>query len=394
MPEPGTNEYARQLIRYAASIAEVLTRLRELASQGAGAEHEPVREAAGALAVGVCERWSGVCAAPPGPRPSRLSPGVALYKQAYDAYQALCELTCGYPDDVLHGILEPDDVVARWPECAAKLLEPGLLFAPGEGERLAAEAAVELANVQPKPLPTVYRAPGAPEDRWSETAAERQRERLAAYREGDPFARRPGRPWNVSDVLLVVPGEAPDRFVTKLGGLPYRPASAPWPRTPAGDPMVFFGQVCFADSLDLVGPLPGDVLLIFTHGEHDHTSGGDLHYEWYPLGLDELVPADQVPATPWRVFPVYTKLSRQERDAGADERPEWVEWAKIGGSGYWIQYEPRAPGRFLAAFDSVAWCGDPDPNDPRERHLDFFDGGLLNIGLRPDGSVVEVFQCY
>ena len=80
------------------------------------------------------------------------------------------------------------------------------------------------------------------------------------------------------------------------------------PRLPAGEPMVFFVQLCFADSRDLVGELPGDVLLIFTSDEHGHTTDG-LHYEWYPLGIEGLVTVDDIPDTPWRAAPCQASTS-------------------------------------------------------------------------------------
>jgi hypothetical protein len=242
-------------------------------------------------------------------------------------------------------------------------------------------------------LQTTYRSPGVPGDRWSAEAAERQRARLAAYREGDPFQRqrKPGR-WNVSDVMLVHEGEPADRFVTKLGGLPYRPASVAWPRC-HGEPMVFFGQVCFADSCDLFDPLPGDVLLLFTHDEHDHTCG-NIHYEWYPLGIEGLVNSTDIPETPWLAAPYYMHLMRCEEPEDSEEYPDWKEEPKIGGSPCFRQDYPDNFGTYLAAFGSLYRYPEPDTSDPRVRQLDFFDNGILNLCLMRDGQVSEEFSCY
>jgi hypothetical protein len=158
--------------------------------------------------------------------------------------------------------------------------------------------------------------------------------------------------------------------------------------------MVFFGQVCFADSRDLVGPLPGDVLLIFTQDEHDHTSGEDLHYEWYPLGIEGLVTEADVPETPWRAAPYSMRLSRCERDEQSDDWPEWTSGPKIGGMPHWIQGEPRNPGEFLACFGSLYRYGKPNDPDPRVRRLDFFDAGLLNLCLLPDEHVCGYFHSH
>jgi hypothetical protein len=231
-----------------------------------------------------------------------------------------------------------------------------------------------------------------PEDRWSADAARQQLARLATYRQGEPFEQQPqpGRSY-VSDVMLIGIGEPRIRYVTKLGGLPYRPASVPWPRTGAGEPLVFFGQVCFAESRDLFEKLPGDVLLIFTKDEHDHTCG-NLHYEWYPLGFEGLVAAEDIPETPWRVAPYFTLLSRREEDESADRWPDWLEEPRIGGRAYSLQDEPEREGTFLACFASLSDYEGPD-GDPRLQ-LDFHDGGLLNLFLASDGQVFDDFSCY
>jgi hypothetical protein len=64
-------------------------------------------------------------------------------------------------------------------------------------------------------------------------------------------------------------GESPRRETTHVGGLPYRPAIAPWPKDAAGDALTFVAQFSFCVSKDLRNPLPGDVLLIFGPNEND-----------------------------------------------------------------------------------------------------------------------------
>lgn len=95
------------------------------------------------------------------------------------------------------------------------------------------------------------------------------------------------------DIFVMADGEPPERHMTKIGGLPYRPAGAKWPvRRYSGDPMVFFGQFNFADSTDITGELPGDVLLIFG----DNAYGPEtLHFEWQPFGLGSLIEKDEIP---------------------------------------------------------------------------------------------------
>lgn len=50
-----------------------------------------------------------------------------------------------------------------------------------------------------------------------------------------------------TDVFVFSLGEPARREVTKVGGLPYRPAADPWPTHPSGRSMTFIGQLCFAD---------------------------------------------------------------------------------------------------------------------------------------------------
>jgi hypothetical protein len=106
-----------------------------------------------------------------------------------------------------------------------------------------------------------------------------------------PFEERP------VDVLVWGIGEPERRDVTKTGGIPYRPASMPWPREVDGRPIDFLAQIRFTESVDHVHPTPSDVLLIFSNinapGAGECTY--DFYFEWHPLGLRDLVQAHQVP---------------------------------------------------------------------------------------------------
>ncbi len=74
-----------------------------------------------------------------------------------------------------------------------------------------------------------------------------------------------------TDQIFFTTGEPAERSVTEVAGLPYRAAGLPRPRTDDGRPMTLLAQFCFAESRDLVGKLPGDVLLIFGE-DHQATS--------------------------------------------------------------------------------------------------------------------------
>lgn len=95
-----------------------------------------------------------------------------------------------------------------------------------------------------------------------------------------------GKPVPV-DVFVHSLGEPRNRFATKIGGLPYRPAKALWPETSEGRPMALIAQFNFANSRDIVGKLPGDLLLVF--GDDSDGIVKALHFEWQNLGLSDLV---------------------------------------------------------------------------------------------------------
>jgi hypothetical protein len=80
------------------------------------------------------------------------------------------------------------------------------------------------------------------------------------------------------DIFVFAEGEPPDPFVTKIGGVPYRPSAKAWPVLSDGQLMTFVGQICFADSFDLTGELPGAVLLVFSGATLE--LGYDQAFEW------------------------------------------------------------------------------------------------------------------
>ena len=181
------------------------------------------------------------------------------------------------------------------------------------------------------------------------------------------------------DIFIMAEGEPEDCSVTKIGGLPYRPAEAPWPTDEAGEPMLFLGQFDFTDSYDLTGPLPGDLLLVF-----GDSAGGaeDLEFEWQPKRLTSLIDADSVPEHPDAFDPCFGYICRTvgypqaERVTPYDEErypkcrgkdvwsdyllPRW-QATQIGGAPFFIQGDgDELPGRLLCTINSVQ----PDKHSP------------------------------
>lgn len=396
---PGKSKKLGRLARLVAS----LECLESLIRQGPSAEPEQVRSAVADLTKRVCPKPPDFDAAAQAHKHTK---GITYNGRHYGSYteilylhvlesfyQTMMERTTGFCDDELGGYLEPDDVLAKWPEVVADV-QPFLL-APVELARLAALAQEEMKAAKPPlllPLPAIYATPGNPADRWS-PAAKQQAARLTAYRESAAPAQ--SDEYVASDLLTWVKGEPPDRFITKIGGLPYRPSSVPWPLRPSGQPMTFLAQFCFADSTDLVGSLPGDVLLIFASQEDAYIpipsryeEDVALRFEWYPLGLEGLVTPAEMPPSSWKLLPCYARVQRSDAEAGGCEGP------KIGGTPYWIQNYFDAPGKFLAALGQVRLNESDDERKAGYRYLEMADAGLLNLFLQADGSIDWYFQCY
>ncbi|MEM6673876.1 MAG: DUF1963 domain-containing protein [Planctomycetota bacterium] len=64
------------------------------------------------------------------------------------------------------------------------------------------------------------------------------------------------------DLIFWGRGSGPNPRMTRIGGTPWLPKGAAWPHLD-GVPLGFLCQFNFEDSRDLVGDLPGDVLLVF-----------------------------------------------------------------------------------------------------------------------------------
>ncbi len=108
-----------------------------------------------------------------------------------------------------------------------------------------------------------------------------------------------------SDVFVWALTDLPKQpWLTRIGGDPWRPAGKPWPRDKGGIPLVFLGQICFADSADLLPfKLPGEVALIFGRfwrGAVSLSEGSAL--EWSPLKLEDPFPRFGGPWTGYLPF--------------------------------------------------------------------------------------------
>jgi hypothetical protein len=227
------------------------------------------------------------------------------------------------------------------------------------------------------------------------------------------------------DIFIMAQGEPADRHVTKIGGLPYRPAAASWPTRSDGDPMRFLVQFNFNDSRDLTGKLPGDVLLVFQAGDEMPFM---LHFEWQPLGLSELISPDHVPEQANAFDPCYGHIYRTVSFPKAARRNTSSKYPQCRGKDLWSAYlltqyqamqigkapffiqagKEQLPGRLLCTFSSVQpdqrhpfpWINHPEQLMPEgdfrydSNYLMIADMGCIYISIDDKGQLQTLDMCY
>jgi len=246
--------------------------------------------------------------------------------------------------------------------------------------------------------------------------------RAAAYGTEPAMERVP------TDVFVWSRGEAENRAVTKIGGLPYREADKPWPVAPSGAPLTFVAQICFADSRDITPALPGDILLIFAEGKEWRPYSGEVdynfawgdgderdsavHLEWVNLGDTSLNIVDEVPRTGWQIMTCYAAIHRTwdyptadgfAYPNVADHIPTAFEATKIGGTCPWLDELEDAGevpvGEYLCSLSSISpeihkpfpFLSVPDPISWEEwshsHPLMIGDVGLMNFFVNTYGDL-------
>lgn len=224
-----------------------------------------------------------------------------------------------------------------------------------------------------------------------------------------------------TDVFVMAQGESDNRAVTKVGGLPFRPADLKWPVSSAGQPLGLIAQFNFADSRDLYPDLPGDLLLVFG-SETEY--GIEVQYcEWQRLGDFELVKS--VPTASLQIPPCYGYRYRTENFPDARLKDVSGTKPRVGDrnvdSCYWLFcYQAMQIGRapfFIQDFEKddkltplctissmwpsqygpYPWVDSPLPIDfePSLRDVNselmIGDVGCFYFFLTPDGQV-EFFE--
>jgi hypothetical protein len=110
-------------------------------------------------------------------------------------------------------------------------------------------------------------------------------------------------------------GDSDIRDTTKIGGVPYWPASEPWPMISPGKPYTFVAQLCFADSRDILPDFPGDILCVLA-AENDYM---DLELRLFELGQELLRPED-IPGPQWSIDACHATLHRTANYPDANRR--------------------------------------------------------------------------
>jgi hypothetical protein len=162
-----------------------------------------------------------------------------------------------------------------------------------------------------------------------------------------------------ADVFVYGVGEPRHPAATKYGGRAYRRRDAPWPTNRLGRPLRFVGQLCFADSRDVVGKTPGDVLCLFHDGDERFNEG--FRCEWNSIGPESAAvdpPAEG--AWPFSTDRYYAErlrtydLPRSYFQAEDAYTAIW-EGTKVGGVPVPIQ-DGDSAGRFLGSFGSISYA--------------------------------------
>ena len=238
-----------------------------------------------------------------------------------------------------------------------------------------------------------------------------------------------------TDVLVPVPGRGGRDPTSRFGGPPNFRPDQPWPTSKSGEPLTFIAQLCFADSHDLVGPTPGELLLVFNrphvfddrprypHGtcyageewalvwsdlQAPLTRAGEMrpllvdrtvaHFQrWRALGFDYSDAYDQ--ATSYE--PLLNPLAKPD-DFPSFADPHALgplQGFRIGGKPFGVQDQPPFA-RFLCEIAGLSWEGAEyvaaglDAAAIGLKRFAIGDAGELYVGFDGAGNLLHEDQCY
>ena len=138
-----------------------------------------------------------------------------------------------------------------------------------------------------------------------------------------------------TDLFVMAEGEPKNRFATKIGGLPYRPASTPWPVSRQKKPLRFLAQFNFSDSTDIVGKQPGDLLLVFAND--DEYMFRDVHLEWQRIVENPQLVAE-LPDIKDPIAPCYGHRCRVNNYPDAVRKNNQTQYPRCNGKDVWSDF--------------------------------------------------------
>ncbi len=219
-----------------------------------------------------------------------------------------------------------------------------------------------------------------------------------------------------TDVFIFADGEPQSRVITKVGGLPYWPKGIQWPRNNYGIDLTFVGQICYADSRDIIDDIPGDVLLIFVCFERLEQNPDDqtaIQFHWRNIRDDELIELSDIPSPEIDIRPKYGIRHRtqdfvEELSGATSYSRHWllsrIQGTKIGGLPNWIQTDSGLPGEFLGSLGSISpdmyvpypYVNTPEPltEIPGDGELMWYDVGSLYINIYRPSKLWWTIQSY
>jgi hypothetical protein len=211
-----------------------------------------------------------------------------------------------------------------------------------------------------------------------------------------------------ADVFLWAKGEPESRETTRIGGLPFWPRGRKWPEISRARPATFVGQICFADSLDIVPSLPSYMLLIFGELDSPGSLPTKMDFYWINTNTTDLVTVSDIPDTGVQITPCYGAIHRTSdygkwffADYGLDTRLAVIEGAKIGGIAPWLRPPASTPGTFLCSIGSLSpalqqpfpWLDTPEPiKSPEDGLLTLGNGGILYLFTDNRGRIQWTVQ--
>ena len=210
-------------------------------------------------------------------------------------------------------------------------------------------------------------------------------------------------------------GDSTDRRTTKIGGTPFWPKRCRWPLesdidpdSNSKEPLTFVGQICFADSTDIVPERPGDLLVLLACDD-DYVNTFGL---WFSLDEGPLLDPKRVPKSGIELTPLHASLYRTveyaecpydelKKDGLPYEMPLFrhITSTKIGG----ISPDLEAQARYLATlhtpegpYQPYPFIGLPNGAELSQRDRDgilqIADCGGLSFYLLKGNSVEVVLN--